>query len=114
LLETTHRQLARDRFNTFPDDLFVFCNWRQNIIKILYWDENGFCLWYKRLEEHGFKWPQLPEQVLTLNRKQLNWNLFFDQTGSFSGQGLGWNLTPETCFSSSAGKQFTASGNQQP
>jgi transposase len=28
--------------NPFSGDLFVFCNRRQNIIKILYWDENGF------------------------------------------------------------------------
>ena len=61
--------------NPFSGDLFVLCNRRQNIIKILYWDENGFCLWYKRLEKHRFKWPQLPEQVLTINRKQLNWLL---------------------------------------
>jgi len=59
----------------FSGDLFVFCNRRQNIIKILYWDENGFCLWHKRLEEHRFKWPKLPEQVLTINRKQLSWLL---------------------------------------
>ena len=59
----------------FSGDLFVFCNRRQNIIKILYWDANGFCLWVKRLEEHRFKWPQLAEQVLTINRKQLSWLL---------------------------------------
>jgi len=58
--------------NPFSGDLFAFCNRRQNIIKILYWDENGFCLWHKRLEEHRFKWPRLPEQVLAINREQLN------------------------------------------
>ena len=61
--------------NPFSGDLFAFCNRRQNIIKILYWDENGFCLWQKRLEEHRFKWPRLPEQVLAINREQLNWLL---------------------------------------
>ena len=49
--------------NPFSGDLFVFCNRRQNIIKILYWDENGF------------KWPKHAEQVLTINRKQLSWLL---------------------------------------
>ena len=61
--------------NPFSGDLFVFCNRRRNIIKILYWDKNGFCLWHKRLEKHRFKWPNQPEQVLTIDRKQLNWLL---------------------------------------
>jgi len=59
----------------FSGDLYVFCNRRQNIIKILYWDDNGFALWYKRLEEHRFKWPKRPEQVLRINGKQLSWLL---------------------------------------
>lgn len=39
----------------FSGHLFVFCNRAKTIIKILYWDRNGFCLWQKRLEKHKFK-----------------------------------------------------------
>jgi len=34
--------------NPFSGDLFVFCNRGRTILKILYWQGNGFCLWQKR------------------------------------------------------------------
>ena len=61
--------------NPFSGDLFVFCNRQRTIIKILYWDLNGFCLWLKRLEKHQFKWPRLQHEVICIGPKQLDWLL---------------------------------------
>ena len=59
----------------FSGHLFVFCNRSKTIIKILYWDRNGFCLWQKRLEKHKFKWPKDRNEVQSLDRKELTWLL---------------------------------------
>jgi transposase len=61
--------------NPFSGDLFVFCNRQRSIIKILYWDKNGFCLWLKRLEEQRFKWPKAPEEVILIGARELGWLL---------------------------------------
>lgn len=52
--------------------LFVFCNRRRNMVKILYWDRNGFCLYFKRLEKQFFRWPK---DECEIDHRQLAWLL---------------------------------------
>jgi transposase len=66
------QQMALDPFS---GDLFVFCNRSCTIIKILYWQRNGFCLWQKRLEKQRFIWPKTREEVMTIGPKELEWLL---------------------------------------
>ncbi len=50
-------QLAEDPFS---GHLFVFRGRRGDLIKVLWWDGHGLCLFAKRLERGRFVWPQAP------------------------------------------------------
>ena len=58
----------------FEKALFVFCNKQMNRIKILHFDE-GFWLYYYRLENGRLKWPQNINEALATNKEELKWML---------------------------------------
>lgn len=71
--------LAREvmQVDPFSPALLVFVGRRFDALKILYWDRNGFALWWKKIEsDEKFHWPRLLEEdVITLTVEQLNWLL---------------------------------------
>ena len=69
--------MVADSFAMHPGsgELFVFYNRYRDKLKILYWDSDGFALWYKRLEKSKFIIPQNLQSPLAINSKQLQWLL---------------------------------------
>jgi transposase len=56
----------------FSGHVFVFRGRRADIIKLLWWDGDGLCLFAKRLERGRFIWPQATEGTVCLTRAQLS------------------------------------------
>jgi len=67
-------QLAHDPFS---GSVFVFCNRTRDKLKILYWECNGFWLYYRRLDKGKFQWPGggLNQQSVSLSVRELQWLL---------------------------------------
>jgi transposase len=57
----------------FSGTLYVFRNRASNKIKIVFWEDNGFVMYYKSLAEEKFRWPEEGEKLMTITGEQLNW-----------------------------------------
>ena len=67
--------IIRGTFGADPSDgsLFLFVNKRRDRIKALWWDGDGYVLWYKRLEEGTFETmpPKNGEERVRIDSTQL-------------------------------------------
>jgi transposase len=58
--------------NPFSGHVFVFRGRRGDLIKLLWWDGDGLCLFAKRLERGRFIWPQVTSGTVALTPAQLS------------------------------------------
>lgn len=56
--------------NPLSGHLFVFLNRQRDYMKVLYWDDGGYCIWSKRLERGTFELPvsDAPHVEIDTNR----------------------------------------------
>ena len=69
LSSIVQQALAHDPFS---GQVFVFRGRRGDLIKVLWWDGDGLCLFAKRLERGRFVWPQAEAGSIHLTRAQLS------------------------------------------
>ena len=55
----------------FAGHMFVFRGRRGDLIKIIWWDGQGACLFSKRLEKGRFVWPSAKDGMVSLTASQL-------------------------------------------
>lgn len=72
--------------NPFNGHLFVFRGRRGDLVKVLWWDGQGLCLFSKRLERGRFVWPSAPSGAVALTPAQLSMLL----------EGIDWRMPRRT------------------
>ena len=74
-------------------NLFVFRGKRGDLVKLLWHDGQGMCLFSKRLERGRFLWPSMTDGVVTISVAQLSYLL----------SGIDWRMPQETWRPQAAG-----------
>ena len=65
--------IVRNRMKKDPvsGDVFIFINKKRTHIKLLYWDGDGFALFFKRLEQGRYAFTPLNKPSRSIGRKEL-------------------------------------------
>jgi transposase len=58
--------------------LFVFRNRRGDRLKLLYWDGDGYAIWYKRLEAGTFRFPAAGQDQSSVTISTADWAMLLD------------------------------------
>ena len=77
----------------YSGHLFVFRGRRGDLLKIIWWDGQGACLFAKRLEKGRFVWPSASAGKVSLTPAQLSMLL----------EGIDWRMPARTWRPLSAG-----------
>jgi transposase len=75
LAELVRQALGDDPLN---GHLFVFRNRVADRLKLLYWDRDGYALWYKRLEQGTFRFPLAADGSCRLEVNATDFALLLD------------------------------------
>ena len=73
LVALTESKIKQDPLS---GSLFVFVNRRQDRIKILYWGQAGYCIWYQQLQRGTYQLPKRGElddrEAIEMTQAQLS------------------------------------------
>jgi transposase len=67
------------KMNPIEGHLFLFRNRGGNKIKALYYEQNCFTLWYRRLEKGKFVFPKNAAGQIEMNKRHFEWLLASDK-----------------------------------
>ncbi|MGL4373224.1 MAG: IS66 family insertion sequence element accessory protein TnpB [Turicibacter sp.] len=67
--------LDKYELDLFDDALFLFCGRRKDRFKALYWDQDGFLLLSKRINNGHLQWPKNENEVKQLSHQSIRWLL---------------------------------------
>ncbi|HME84352.1 MAG TPA: IS66 family insertion sequence element accessory protein TnpB [Roseiarcus sp.] len=79
--------------NPHDGNLFVFRGRRGDLLKVIWHDGQGACLFTKRLERGRFLWPSMADGVVTISAAQLSYLL----------SGIDWRMPQKTWRPEAAG-----------